>query len=313
MNSPRIAILCGGPFAFQSITILALEKYLAGIAIGSRDMQTVGILASECERMNMPFLEISSGKETGLLDDWIEKLNPDYLFCICFPYKIPAELILKRPERFINFHTGPLPSYRGPMPIFEVIRRGEKNSAVSVHLMGEEFDTGAVIYEEAVQISTGETFTSLAVKLAQRTSITVLNLAQMLEFGTSIPRAEQDHATAKFYPYPGEKEITIDWNLMTAENIISLINASYPWSRGAITGFDEERIRITTVDPLPFSSSISAEPGTILAKTAEGSLEISCINGQSILATSFGSDHGNLGMEYLESVGLVKGKKLTSF
>ncbi|TND07480.1 MAG: methionyl-tRNA formyltransferase [Bacteroidetes bacterium] len=312
MSSPRIGLLCGGPFAFQSITILALEKYLAGIAIGSSDMQTVGLLSSECERLGMPFLEIASKNETGLLGDWIEKVNPDYIFCICFPYKIPAELLRKKPERFINFHTGPLPAYRGPMPIFEVIRRGEKNSAISVHLMEEGFDTGAVIYEETVPLDVGETFTSLAIKLSERTAITVLNMAQMLEFGTSIPRTDQDPSEANFYPYPTEKEITIDWNSMQAESIISLINASYPWSGGAITGFDDETIRITQVKPLPFPSTSPAEPGTVLRKTAEQGLEISCLGGLSILALSFGSDRGNLGMEYLESVGLETGKRFSS-
>lgn len=309
MSSPRIALLCGGPFAFQSISILALEKYLAGIAIGSRDMQTVNLLASECERLQMPFAEIASKNETGKLSEWIETVNPDYVFCICFPYKIPAELIRQKPERFINFHTGPLPAYRGPMPIFEVLRKGEKKSAISVHFMDEEFDTGAVIYEEIVPVNPGETFTSLAIKLSERTTITVLNIAQMLEFGTSIPRSEQEPSEAHFYPYPGEKEITIDWNAMPAETIISLVNAAYPWSRGAITGFDGETIRITTVNPLPFASSAAAEPGTVLQKTAEGGLEIACKSGQSILAQGFGSDHGALGIAYLESIGLVPGSR----
>jgi methionyl-tRNA formyltransferase len=310
MGSPRIALLCGGPFAFQSITLLALEKYLAGIAIGSRDIQTISLLASECERLKMPFEEIGSASEMNLLAEWLDNVNPDYVFCICFPHRIPAELLNKKPERFINFHTGPLPSYRGPMPIFEVIRRGEKKSAVSVHLMNEEFDTGAVIYEESVPLSPGETFTSLAIKLAERTSITSLNVAQMLEFGTRIPRSVQDEDEAHFYPFPKEKDITIDWNTMQAESIISLVNASWPWSKGAITRMDGNEIRISVIHQLPLKNSSGAAPGTILKITDEGIVEVACINGQSVEVFSFGQPDASQQRSFIDSAGLATGKIL---
>lgn len=310
MSSPRIAILCGGPFAFPAINILSLEKYLAGIAIGSRDLQAISILASECERLEMPFEEIGSKSEMHLLSAWLEKVNPDYIFSICFPHKIPAEILEQKPGKFINFHTGPLPSYRGPMPIFEVLRNGEKKSAVSVHLMDAGYDTGAVIYEETVPVSTDENFASLAVKLSDRTSITALNIAQMLEFGTHIPLSVQDNSVARFYSYPTEKDYTIDWNSMTAERIISLVNACFPWCHGAITTFEDTEIRISAVHPIPAPSSRPAKPGTIIRKTGEGLLEIACFGGKSIEAIAFGSQDPAENLAFLDKSGLSEGKKL---
>lgn len=312
MSSPRIAILCGGPFAFPAINILSMEKYLAGIAIGSRDLQAISMLASECERLNMPFEEIGSGSEMHLLSAWLEKVNPDYVFSICFPHKIPVEILERKPGCFINFHTGPLPSYRGPMPIFEVLRNGEKKSAVSVHLMEAEFDTGPVIYEEPVPIQTGENFASLAVKLSDRTSITALNIAQMLEFGTQIPQSAQENETARFYPYPTEKDYTIDWNSMTAEQVIALVNACFPWNRGAITEFEGEEMRISAVHPVPAPASAPAEPGTILRKTSEGILEIACFGGKNIEAIAFGSQEPRENLAFLNNPALIPGKYLNN-
>jgi methionyl-tRNA formyltransferase len=166
MEQPRIAILCGGPSAFQSIQILALEKYLCGIAIASEESEAADQLEKEAKQLDLPFEKLVTRADLTKLDAWMEAAQPDAVFSIGFPYRIPAALLEKVPNKFINFHHGPLPKYRGAMPIFEVLRAGEAETAISVHLMDAEFDEGAVVFQEPIAIDEHETFGSLAVKIA---------------------------------------------------------------------------------------------------------------------------------------------------
>ncbi len=307
MEQPRIAVLCGGPFAFQSIMTLFMEKYLAAIAIGSQDMQAKGMLAAECERMTIPFLDVYAKEDVHLLDEWLNTIKPDYIFCICFPYRISASLLNQYPQRFFNFHTGPLPAYRGPMPIFEVIRNREQTSAICVHLMDDGFDTGDLIFEEPVSLVLGETFPSLTVKLAERAAIAAMNLAQMLEFGSRLMQTKQDETQAHFYKYPKENDLTLHWTLLSAVECIALVNACQGWSKGAITQLHEEVLRISSVSPQPLRANFVEKPGTIIGKTSTGGVEIVCADGCSIEALSFQTDFENYAGIALEDIGLVAG------
>jgi len=216
------------------------------------------------------------------LQAWIEKIKPDAVFCICFPFLIPQSILELVPGRFINFHTGPLPEYRGPMPIFEVLRSLEKETALSVHLMDKKFDEGALIIREPVQIDKGETFGSLALKLSDRTSIAALNIAQMLEYGTSVPTTEQASMQARYHPKPGATDTLIRWEHMHAEQIVGLINSCNPWNTGAEAQLNNKTLKIISAGFA--DEEHGKQPGTILRKNEDGSLEIACVEDQKLIA-----------------------------
>lgn len=309
MSKPKIAVLCGGPFAFSSIFRLHLEKYLCGIALASRDFKVVGLIAAECEKTEIPFLEIESGKELQNLDTWLKKLDPDFIFCICFPHRIPAEFLLKKPNRWINFHPGPLPQFRGPMPIFEVIRKQEKTSAISVHFMEEEFDTGPLIFEETVTIAPEETFVTLTMKLTERAALAALNMAQMIEFGSNIPTTIQQAALGSFYRYPENIDITIDWLSMPAEQISALIRASHPWSKGAITKLADEQIRFSAASSYLHQPEIQLTPGSITQVLWDGEVEIACINKQNIRVNGISIELGTIDVNTYAANGIKTGNR----
>lgn len=311
-NQPRIVLMCGGPFAYRGLSALAYEKYLAGVVIGTKETHVSNLLQQECEQSSVPFLSINGSLEMDKLSSWLDEINPDAVFSICFPYMIPAQLIRNETIKFINFHTGPLPSYRGPMPIFEVIRRGEKETAMSAHFMTESYDTGSVIYAETLPITKTDTFTSLALKLSERCGIMVSNMAEMLQFSRSIPSEEQDQSTAAFYPFPNTTELKIDWNAMSAEKIIALINACNGWNNGAITSFNNDELHLITVAPEPLPELANSIPGTVIELFADGSAEIACLNGQKIKVWQLGTEDGLYSFDFLKQLGLKVGVVLGS-
>lgn len=139
MQKPRIAIICGGKTAFQSISLLALDGYLAGVAIGGKNNEAIDVLKKAVQQSKMPFIHIADKKELSEPKNWLMSINADYVFSINFPYIITEDLLNLLPEKWFNFHMGSLPKYRGAMPIFEVIKAGEKETAIAVHNMTAYF------------------------------------------------------------------------------------------------------------------------------------------------------------------------------
>ncbi len=253
MSELKILVLCGGRFALPAIQQLAVEQYLCGIVIGKGEQEIVDVVEKECSATNMPFKSIQSSAKMQELETWIRELNPDAVFSICFPYRLPESLLSFGKDKFINFHTGALPQYRGPMPIFETLRYGETETAISVHFMDAEFDEGDVVFRETVTISNDDTFGTLAGKLAVRAALVALNMAQMLEYGSMIPREPQNENEARYFEKPEKEDTFIQWNRMDAEEIINLINACNPWNNGADTILNGKPVKI-------ISASIEEEP-----------------------------------------------------
>lgn len=290
MEQKRILVLCGGKFAFPALQILGLEKFLCGIGIGKGETDALATLEQETRNSGTPYQSFPDKKSLAGLRAWIDELQPDYVFSISFPFLLSKEVLSYGEERFINFHPGPLPEYRGPMPLFEVLRYQEKETAISVHFMNHEFDEGAVILQEKLSIAPSDTYGELAVKLSERTSMVALNVAQMLQFGSQIPRTEQDENQARYFEKPEVTDTFIQWKRMSSEEIISLINACNPWNQGADTLLLGRNLKL-------LSASLSSDqhtdlPGKILRLTDEGNMAVSCMDGKIIHVQIVAGDFG---------------------
>lgn len=292
MEQKRILVLCGGKFAFPALQILGLEKFLCGVGIGMGDKQTLQIIERETQNSGLPYQSFPTKEHLNNLKSWIEELQPEYIFSISFPFLLSKDILSYKEERFINFHPGPLPEYRGPMPLFEVLRYQEKETAISVHFMNEEFDEGAIILKEKLAISPNETYGELAIKLSERTAMVALNVAQMLQFASQIPRTEQDNTYARYFEKPELSDTFIQWNRMPADEIIALIHACNPWNQGAdaILAGRNVKLIVATLSDVNHSD----QPGNILRLTENGAIAVSCLDGKVINVSIIAGDFGIL-------------------
>jgi methionyl-tRNA formyltransferase len=295
MENKRILVLCGGQFAFPALQTLGLEKFLCGIGIGKGEKDAVKVIERESQNSGLPYQSFPTKDSLINLRNWLEELQPDYIFSISFPFLLSEEILSFGEERFINFHPGPLPEYRGPMPLFEVLRYQEKETAISVHFMNEEFDEGAIILKEKLAISPNETYGELAIKLSERTAMVALNMAHMLQFGSQIPRTEQDENKARYFEKPEASDTFIQWNRMPADEIISLIKACNPWNQGAdaiLAGRNVKLLAATLTD-----ENHSAQPGKILNLAKNGAIAVSCLDQKTIHVQIVAGDFGILTAE----------------
>ena len=74
--------------------------------------------------------------------DWLQHQSPDLVLVCGFSSKIPKKLLDIPTYGFLNIHFGGLPENRGPEPLFRSIKKGLKQTAISIHQMDEDWDTG---------------------------------------------------------------------------------------------------------------------------------------------------------------------------
>lgn len=84
--------------------------------------------------------------------------------------KLPAEIIRQYRNRILNIHPALLPAFGGRgmygHHVHEsVIEYGAKITGVTVHLVDEEYDHGAIIMQKAVEVDPGDTPDSLAARV----------------------------------------------------------------------------------------------------------------------------------------------------
>lgn len=281
-------VLCGGKFAFPTLQLLAYEKFICGIGIGKGNDTIIEALERESEESNIGFKSFPNKKSISEMRIWIDSIQPDYVFCISFPFLLPEIVLSYGQAKFINFHPGPLPQYRGSMPIFEVLKNQETETAICAHFMNSKFDEGNIIFNDPIAIQEDDTYGKLTVKLSDRMAQVALNMANMLQFASKIPSQPQDESLSYYYEKPQLADTYINWKRMTASEIISLINACNPWNTGADATLQGEQVKIIVASLL--DEPHNNQPGTIVSVT--DTINIACEDNRQIAIEILSTDQG---------------------
>lgn len=212
-------------------------------------------------------------------------INPDLVIVVAFGQKIPPEILFGPKYGCINVHGSLLPKYRGAAPIQWSIINGDPTTGVTTMYMDEGWDTGDIIYQEALDIGINENFTSLYLRLAELGGRLLVRTVRDIAAGTA-PRTPQDSSAATKAPKPGLELTRIHWD-DPAARIHNLIRALNP-NPGVETIFKEERLKIlesecradqethlgASVTPPPEPGMITAliKRSGILVATGDGNL-----------------------------------------
>ena len=68
----------------------------------------------------------------------------DFGFGFLYTHKIPSSEFLKS-NKWINFHPGPLPNYRGRNLCYHAIMNSSATFGATIHFMNEKYDEGEII------------------------------------------------------------------------------------------------------------------------------------------------------------------------
>jgi phosphoribosylglycinamide formyltransferase-1 len=104
-----------------------------------------------------------------LLKD-LQNRKIDFIVLAGFLKLIPREMIVAYPNKILNIHPALLPKYGGKgmygMRVHEaVVRDGEKESGITIHVVNEKYDEGQIIFQDKVFVNKEDTPEILANKI----------------------------------------------------------------------------------------------------------------------------------------------------
>lgn len=158
----------------------------------------------------------------------------------------------------LNIHFSLLPRWRGAAPVARALLAGDKETGVSIMQMAAGLDTGDVLLEKAIPITSDATSVSLLTELADIGASMTLQALEGLDKKTLKPRPQSEAGityAAKLTKADGH----IDWKKPAIE-IDRQIRALQPWP-GCFFLLHNEPVKVLAAELVPDKSGV---PGTLL-------------------------------------------------
>jgi len=87
-------------------------------------------------------------------NDFVQQVKEvDIVFSIAASEIFQSTLLNAPKYGCFNIHSGPLPNYKGMMPVFWQMLNGEKKIGITIHKMVEKLDAGEIVLQDFVDIS----------------------------------------------------------------------------------------------------------------------------------------------------------------
>lgn len=190
-------------------------------------------------------------------------LQPDMMIVVAYGLILPPEILSAPKHGCLNVHASLLPRWRGAAPIQRAILAGDKQTGVTIMQMDAGLDTGDMLKQSIVPISTETTARQLHDELAVRGAEDLMQVVE--QFGSEKPPVpqKQDDTVATYAEKLSKQEARIDWR-EAAEVVLRKIKAFNPWPV-AHTSLQGKIFRIWDAEMA--SAERSAQPGELITAT----------------------------------------------
>ncbi len=132
--------------------------------------QKAGVI-ERAQKMNVSCIYFSKKDffETDKILNLLKK-EADFIVLAGFLWKVPKNIIEAFPNKILNIHPALLPKYGGKgmygMNVHEaVVANKETESGITIHYVNENYDEGAIVFQEKVAVSSEDTPQSVASKI----------------------------------------------------------------------------------------------------------------------------------------------------
>jgi methionyl-tRNA formyltransferase len=211
----------------------------------------------------LPALAVGRRAEPALATA-IAAYRPDLACVLCWPWRIPPALLAVPRLGFLNLHPAPLPELRGPEPLFWAFQEGRRQTAVTLHWMDEQFDTGDIAARAPVSLPAGIGWDAAEERVAVAGAALLQELVPRLASG-EVPRRQQGPG-GSYRGSPVEEDFAIEpgW---PAERAFRFMRGTAAWGR-------PYRLRADGAAPVWLGAAINYDPVGVLGAslTIEGAL-----------------------------------------
>ena len=202
----------------------------------------------------------------------IKSYGADIGVVCSYDLKLKKEFLATTRLGYLNCHPSMLPNYRGAMPYFHIIKNGEKKSAVTIHFVDENFDTGDIVSQKEFELLPWETTGTLFSRTNYMLADMLCDTLDELEKSGEVKRIKQKEGDYIKAPKV-EHTVKINWS-KTIYEIDSLIRACNPFF-DAVTIFRNVDMKILKATPIEHRNH-GLKTGTIARSSANGILVAAC-------------------------------------
>lgn len=210
---------------------------------------------------------------------FIKQFNVDLILSINYLF-IVNDFIYNHSSKYsINFHGSLLPKYRGRTPHVWAIINNEKEAGVTGHLISDDCDEGAIVYQKKIIIDEDMTGADLLKIYEKIYPLAINEIIEKVKNETLNP-VVQNHSLATYFGKRTPEDGTIDWSWQKEriKNWVRALSKPYP---GAFSFLNGQKIIINKVKFIDFGFSDADENGKIInvnqnliVKTQNGAIEL---------------------------------------
>ena len=213
-------------------------------------------------KYNLQVLQPTSLKSDEHIYQVLSELQPDIIIVVAYGIIFPQRVLQLPKLGCVNLHLSILPKYRGAAPVQRAIMAGDSISGITLMRMNQGLDTGDILLQQTVAISTTDTSSSLYNKLIP------LGCELLVQYlynpAQCIPVAQiEQHAC---YAHKIDKqEAQINWH--DAAEVINLKIRAFNSQPGCFSYLNGSLIKIWQAS-VAFVPLTTAPCGTIINVTA---------------------------------------------
>jgi len=174
---------------------------------------------------NLPILQPTNLKNDEFLEE-LASLKAEIQIIVAF--RMLPKVVWAMPKLgTFNLHASLLPQYRGAAPINWAIINGETKTGNTTFFIDEKIDTGEIILQEELSISSTESAGELHDRLMYNGAKLVSKTLDLIETGKASTKPQPDHEPKTAYKLH-KKNTKIDWSV-NGQIIHNLIRGLSPY------------------------------------------------------------------------------------
>lgn len=188
---------------------------------------------------NLKILQPTNLKSETFIEE-LKSLHANLQIVVAF--RMLPKIVWQMPKYgTFNLHASLLPNYRGAAPINWAIINGEKKTGVSTFFIDEKIDTGEMILQEEVEISSKDDAGRLHDKLMNLGSDLVIKTVELIETDSVVTTPQPTNVKIKTAYKLNRDNCKIDWNsdLKTIYNKVRGLSP-YPAAWSKLINKDQE-------------------------------------------------------------------------
>ena len=303
----RISII--GQSAFGKSVLEALAKNNVDEIVGvfappTREGRPDDPISESAHALNVPVFEFKRLRDKEAITQF-KTVQPELCIMAFVTDIVPMEMINYPILGTIQYHPSLLPLHRGPSSINWPIINGESTTGLTIFWPDNGLDTGPVLMQKTVEITTKETLGDLYFKKLFPLGVeAIIESVELVRSGKA-PKIVQDESMATYEGWCKADDIQVKWEENTS-TVFNMIRGADP-QPGANTTFNGTKLSLYDAAA---SSDNTAIPGTVIS-IGEFGIQISTGDGAVNIGRVRESGSGKVtSSEWAESVGLAVGDLL---